>query len=220
MPIFAANLRLLQPMRAAAAADAGSSDSKQESNDQQQAAPPAVPDHPGPETVMLAAAAPVQTTHEPGNTSNVKPSHASHVLDLDFLAQQQQQQSSHTSTSHSTSSLSSSCTNHITISQLEQELLSDPQVPDTGPRQTDGEKLLQTLLTSSSSILCPPPAALPPPLPAANGFKAMTIRNGAAVASAASVPLECKGARHGLSAEACEILDELPILSFLRSNLT
>lgn len=151
-------------------------------------------------------------------------------MNLDFLTEQKSNDPRRSSPTHSSSN----------VSQLEQELLSDLKVPETEASVRsvfEGDKILQTLLSnaniSSRPSAAPPP---PPPLTLSNGFKSS---NGSQLhdmspASTAEIPdgissslasdkrnnpsATCKVL--GMSAEAAQILDELPILSFLRSNLT
>ena len=140
------------------------------------------------------------------------------------------------------------------VSKLEEELLSDLQVPDAacegGKTVFEGEKILQTLLSKanmSSLASTPAAAAVAAPMDAANTkhssftssarilesncFKRSNgsptvIGKGSAVAASSTLNGGSEGGLSSskckvtsMSAEAAQILDELPILSFLRSNL-
>ena len=101
----------------------------------------------------------------------------------------------------------------------------------------EGEKILQTLL-SNANISSAPAAAPFPSIAPANGFKSNgsllpgsmshQVANGSTALMDSEVSVSggsigkdvasaCKVL--GISEEAAQILDELPILSFLRSNL-
>lgn len=201
IPIFAADLCLLQPMKST------TSDRKESKTENR------IPT-PGPSVVPDPQSAPVTAVATDGTCT---PTSSAHVLHLEALMQRQQQQQESQSPDPPVSGSSSASKSQLLVSQLEQELLSDLQVPNNESKErrtTDGERLLQRLLTTgsnNSSCL----SSHPPSLSLNNGFPSPGLKvNGTSVAH-----VESK-VRVGMSAEASQILDELPLLSFLRSNLT